>query len=82
MSNLENKVKELIIEVLNIPADKVDNSLSSDTIPEWDSMGHMQIIIKLERFFSCDIPRNEIAMMTSEEAIIKVLSNIVSADFL
>jgi acyl carrier protein len=67
---------------LNIPADKVDNSLNSDTIPEWDSMGHMQIIIKLERFFSCDIPRNEIAMMTSEEAIIKVLSNIVSADFL
>ncbi|NQY86533.1 MAG: acyl carrier protein [Colwellia sp.] len=82
MSNLENIVKEIIVEVLKISADKVYKSLNSDTIPEWDSMGHMQIIIKLESFFSCDIPHNEVAMMTSEEGIIKVLSNIVSDDFL
>lgn len=77
MNNINKTVRELIIEVLRLPADIELDSFNSDTIPEWDSMGHMQIIIKLESVFSCEIPRNKIPLMTNEEGIIDEIKTLL-----
>lgn len=73
VSSIENQVRELIIEVLKLPADIMISSFDSDNIPAWDSMGHMQLIIKLESVFSCEFSRNNVPLITSEKAIVKEL---------
>jgi len=78
MNNLDVSIRELIIEVLKLPADIEVEHLNSDTISEWDSMGHIQIIIKLEEMFLCEIPRNKVPLMASDKKIIEELTKLLT----
>jgi acyl carrier protein len=46
------------------PAD-VGPSTSADTVPTWDSVRHMNLVIALEQAFDITIPDDDVADMTS-----------------
>jgi len=43
------------------------------SLPLWDSMGHMQLLIEIEKEFGLTFPTYEIAELLSTEAIIKAV---------
>lgn len=43
------KLYEIVSRVLNIPLEKIDDSVSRDTTEEWDSFNHLLLISEIEK---------------------------------
>ncbi len=52
---LENKVKEIVISVLNISDDQYNDELAIGDIPEWDSVNHVLLIQQIEEDFDINL---------------------------
>lgn len=50
MTNQE-KYKEIFKEILEIDESRLTDSLGLDSVPQWDSMGHVRLISALESNF-------------------------------
>jgi acyl carrier protein len=71
---LDPRLVEAISDVFGIPLDEVTAESSRETIADWDSVGHLKLILHLEeschvRFAATDIPE-----MISVARIQEVLS--------
>jgi acyl carrier protein len=40
--------RRIIAEALSLPAEQVPDDGSMDTLPEWDSIGHVRIVLAVE----------------------------------
>ena len=63
MSNLE-KYRNAFVEGLGISEDQVDG-LTFQSIPEWDSVGHMGLIAALEEAFDIVFDTDDIVDLSS-----------------
>lgn len=48
---IRKDVLSLIGEQFSFPEDKINDSLGPGDLPRWDSIGHMQLVQKLENHF-------------------------------
>ena len=76
---MEERVLEIIGEVLNVPIEQLDLESSWDTIPDWDSIGHMNLILTLEEELDISFLDEEIVELRSVALIIKALKKRDSA---
>ena len=49
--NNKQKYDQAFMESFSIEESKLDDNLEYNTIPEWDSVGHMGLIAELEELF-------------------------------
>ena len=49
--NIEEKVKEIIAQVLEVEVSEINNDTAIGDIPEWDSLSHIQIVSSIEKEF-------------------------------
>ena len=49
--NVEEKVKELVIKQLKIDPSVYHHDLAAGDIPEWDSLGHVNLLMATESYF-------------------------------
>jgi acyl carrier protein len=61
----ELRLRALIADVLALDADAVGEDTSTDTVADWDSLAHMNLILALEEAFDITIPDEESADLTS-----------------
>lgn len=61
----EDKLKGVVGAMLGIDATTVGPETSTDTVNQWDSIRHMNLVIALERAYDISIPDDEVASMTS-----------------
>ncbi len=66
---IEEVVQQLLAEALNVPLDQIHPDLAYGDLPEWDSMGHMNVMMALEERFSVEINTETIALLTNVPAI-------------
>ena len=64
MSNIE-KYKKVFMETFNVKEDKLKNNLEYDSIPEWDSVGHMTMVAALEEAFDIVLEMDDIIDFSS-----------------
>jgi len=64
MSNQE-KFKQAFAAGLQIETQRVIDELSYDSIPEWDSIAHMQLIAQLEQAFDVMLDTDDVIAMSS-----------------
>ena len=64
MNNIE-KYKKVFIETFNVKEDKLKNNLEYDSIPEWDSVGHMTMVAALEEAFDIVLEMDDIIDFSS-----------------
>jgi len=67
--NVKIMVLELVSEALQIPISQVSEGLSLGDIPQWDSMGHMGIMLLLEERFNVEIDTSILNTLTSIPSI-------------
>jgi acyl carrier protein len=72
-SELASQVQALLVEALRIPEEQVTPELSFGDLLQWDSMGHMEVMMLLEAQFDIEINAGTIAELTSVPAICKYL---------
>jgi acyl carrier protein len=68
-NDLTEQVRGLVAGALQVPAEAVTTELSFGDLPEWDSMGHMEVMMQLEERFGVEVSADTIAALTSLPAI-------------
>lgn len=66
---LTAQVQALLVKSLRVPADLVSPELAFGDLPQWDSMGHMEVMMALEAEYGIEINAETIAALTSIPAI-------------
>jgi len=67
-------VADIIAEALKLPAGRVTEDDSVQTIEQWDSLGHLNILIALDQKFSSQVGKiTELAKATSVRKIVDIL---------
>lgn len=70
---MEEKVKKILSRVLDINIAIIDDGTSAETISNWDSLAHLNIIMSLEEAFSVEFDAEHISDMISYTSIIAML---------
>lgn len=72
MTNKE-KYSKIFEESFSIGADQL-SGLTYDSIPEWDSIGHMSMISELEDAFDIELDTDDITDLSSFEKGMEILA--------
>lgn len=59
-NNVEVRIKEVMSGVFDIDIETINEESSQDSIEQWDSMKHLDLIVALEEEFGVDIPIEEV----------------------
>jgi acyl carrier protein len=66
---LAQNIQALLVEALHITEVQATPDLAFGDLPQWDSMGHMEVMMVLEQRYNVEINADTIATLTSVPAI-------------
>ena len=75
MSNIEERVKKIIIEQLGVKEEDVKNAASFVDDLGADSLDTVELVMALEEEFECEIPDDEAEKITSVQQAIDYVVN-------
>jgi acyl carrier protein len=61
-------------EVLDVPAASITGASSPETIPTWDSVAHLNLVLTIEAEYGVELSPDDAMRMTSVDAINGVLA--------
>jgi acyl carrier protein len=70
---INDELRETVAAAFNIPADQVTEDSSGETIPQWDSVGHINLVMALEERLKVSFTVDEIMTMRNVAAIRRVV---------
>lgn len=70
---LEEKLAAVFATVFGISPDQVHRDLSPADLPQWDSMGHVTLVVAIEQAFSISLSVDEIMELTSFGLVLAAL---------
>lgn len=73
---MEDKVKEIMAAVFETEASMINETSSADTIENWDSIRHMNLIVALEEEFGIQLNDDQISEMTNFKLVLLTLSEV------
>jgi acyl carrier protein len=59
VKKLDKRLEKVIREVFPIEEENIDENWTSDDIPDWDSVGHLNLIMEIEKAFDIKIEIEE-----------------------
>jgi len=65
------KVQTVLAEALGVEAGDITPQLAFGDLPEWDSMGHMEVMVSLEEQFGIEINADTISALLSVPVIVE-----------
>ncbi len=74
-SILSQRIQSLLAEAIQVPGEMVTPELSFGDLPQWDSLGHMEVILRLEEEFGVAIDADTIAQLISIPEICRFLED-------
>jgi acyl carrier protein len=72
-SGLNRRVQSLVAVAIQVPVEMVTAELSFGDLPQWDSLGHMEVMLRLEEEFGVTIDADTIAQLISIPEICRFL---------
>ena len=74
---MEEKVKEIMGKVFGVDPAAVGEDSSPDTIDNWDSLRHMNLILALEEEFGVEIRDDQINEMLNYRLVVLTMEELV-----
>lgn len=68
---LLDKIRIVIAEVLQVSQDEIPPDITFGDIPQWDSLGHMEILLALEESFAVAVTAETISDLISLPLIVE-----------
>jgi acyl carrier protein len=68
-----DRVRTVFADVFQIARDQVKPESSPDTIPNWDSLQHLNLVLALEQEFNIQFTPEEIEQLLSVELVAALL---------
>jgi acyl carrier protein len=69
------KLQEIMATALELPASAIKESSTMEEIEEWDSLGHVHIMVALEQAFDLYMDVDDFAELDSVPAILNYLES-------
>ena len=69
-----DKLRECFTRSLGIPLERVTDDLAYNTIKEWDSVGHMALVVEIEGEFDVMLDTDDILGLSSVAKAREILS--------
>lgn len=67
--SLVENVQQVLAAALNVDAAEIHAETQFGDLPQWDSMGHMEVLVALEKEFGVEITADTITNLISVPAI-------------
>lgn len=77
---MQRRIYQIISQLFGIPEDQIKDTTAPGDVPNWDSLGHLNLILALEREFDVSFTAEEVTQLLSVGSIktkISTLSNAV-----
>ena len=71
--NNKEKLNQILASVFNVPVEKINNETSPDTIDNWDSLNHLNLVLALEEGFGVSFTEEQTVEILNYELIIMTL---------
>ena len=71
---VEDRIYRVVSEVFGVPIEEVNGESSPDTIPNWDSLSHISLILSLEAEFGVSLSPEDVMEMLSVRLIQTILA--------
>ena len=78
MSETSSRVRRIIVKTLKLDETSLPSSLEVDSVPAWDSLGHITLMVCLQEEFGIDIPLDKSVEMLSENNIVTTVDQILN----
>ncbi len=69
----ERRVRSVIARVFELTEGEAGGDLRMGSVPRWDSMGHMELIVEIENEFGVTFPTFAIAELTGVAEIVRAI---------
>jgi acyl carrier protein len=79
-NNIEKRIKNVMSSVFEISDEQINENSSPDTIENWDSLKHMNLVVALEEEFNIEFSDDNITELVNMKLIITVLSDKFKSD--
>ncbi len=73
MQHQEHKLKEVLSRIFNVDLNLITDDASPDTIENWDSLRHMNLVLALEEEFDVEFTDDQVVEILSYKLIRIVL---------
>ena len=73
---MEEKVKEIIARVLQVPVEEVENDTEIGELDEWDSLRNLTIFVELQKEFNIKITQDMLMDLENVDDIIDLVKNL------
>lgn len=70
---MEEQVKEIMASVFEVDKSQIQEDTTPQSLENWDSLRHINLVVALEEFFEVEFDEEEIADMISFKLILHFL---------
>jgi acyl carrier protein len=70
---IDQRLVEIISRVLNLDPSQITLETSVEDTTEWDSLGHLRLILEIEATYGVNFPIDEVPSLTSVERLLRSL---------
>lgn len=56
---MDDEIRQVMASVFRVPVEMISSSTTPDTLPEWSSLRHVQLVSELEKYFQVAISEPE-----------------------
>jgi acyl carrier protein len=71
---MEDKLREIMADILNVAPDEISSETSADSVASWDSLAQINLASAIEEEFGISFSVQEIEAMKSYDDIVSTLS--------
>lgn len=76
MDTNKERCKKVLSEVMKVDVASINDNSNPDTMEQWDSLAHVQLVLGLEREFGIKIsPEEGIEYLTGFDEIVRFISD-------
>jgi acyl carrier protein len=68
-----SRVRNLMAALLQVPVESLKDEASSKSLPAWDSLAHLNLMIELEQEFGISLAPESAEAMTTVASVIRVV---------
>ncbi|MCP4609785.1 MAG: acyl carrier protein [Planctomycetes bacterium] len=70
---MKDRIIRIVSQIMNVPIENLNEDSSPDTVTNWDSLKHMNLILALEENFAVTFSDDEVIDMLSVKKIVEIL---------
>lgn len=72
---MKERVLRVVGQIMEVPESSLSLDSSPDTVPEWDSLKHMNLVLALEEEFEVQFSDQQIVQMVTVSKILEALGS-------